>query len=97
MTIALLYGKWSCMLILFTLFVAPCSPFLCWLEQWNSVRTDNVSSVKYITYSAAAGMFPFDSFHIMFVMKEVQDKLRALNTSQEIVVLRPCAFGWMTC
>ena len=47
--------------------------FSWWLEQWNSVRTDTVSSVKYITYSAAAGMF---AFHVMFVMKEVQDKLR---------------------
>lgn len=27
MTIALFDGKWSCMLILLTLFVAPCSPF----------------------------------------------------------------------
>ena len=49
------------------------------------------------------------AFHVMFVMKEVQDKLRqsmcffyqtimwALKTSQEIVALRPGAFGWMTC
>lgn len=49
------------------------------------------------------------AFHVMFVTKEVQDKLRqgicffyqtimwALKTSQEIVALRPCAFGWMTC